>query len=326
MKRTLLVGLGLALAWACGGKTFVNDAGGSGSGGTAQSASGQTATGDVGVGTTASQASGTTATSTSATTTSTTATASSSSGGGCNPPCDLGMSCCAGKCVNENNDVLNCGGCGAKCAAFHPYCDNGKCGMPPCNGVPCAATLTCCGSTCCAVGELCCTVPGPGPSGGAKCYKAENGTCPPGCPGCKCAAPDTPIATPNGERAIASLRPGDLVYSIDGGQLRAVPIRAVKSLPVRNHHVMRVALESGRTLRISGDHPLADGRYLRDVRAGDVLFGQRVTAAGPVPYPFDRTYDILPDSDTGSYFAAGALIGSTLHGPTHVADASFALR
>jgi hypothetical protein len=31
-----------------------------------------------------------------------------------------------------------------------------------------------------------------------------------------------------------------------------------------------------------------------------------------VPYEHERTYDILPASETGSYVAGGALIGSTL--------------
>jgi hypothetical protein len=42
--------------------------------------------------------------------------------------------------------------------------------------------------------------------------------------------------------------------------------------------------------------------------------GREVSSAAVVPYGFDATYDILPDSDTGAYFAGGALIGSTLLG------------
>jgi hypothetical protein len=33
-----------------------------------------------------------------------------------------------------------------------------------------------------------------------------------------------------------------------------------------------------------------------------------------VPYAYDAAYDILPASSTGTYSAAGALIGSTLSG------------
>jgi hypothetical protein len=37
-----------------------------------------------------------------------------------------------------------------------------------------------------------------------------------------------------------------------------------------------------------------------------------ILSARSVPYAHDRTFDILPDSDTGTYYAGGVLIGSTL--------------
>ncbi len=238
---------------------------------------------------------------------------------GCNPKCQVGFSCCDGSCVNANNDILNCGTCGKKCDGTHPFCNAGTCDKPPCNGVPCAAILFCCGSQCCSAGQLCCDVPGPVASG-VKCYDPVNGTCPGGCPGCKCAAPDTPIATPDGERPIAELREGDLVYSVDRGAVRAVRVAAVRRLPVSRHHVMRIALANGRTVSISPEHPLADGRFVRDLAPGDLLHGVEVESAALVPYERDATYDILPASDTGSYFAGGALVGSTMFGPVRVPE------
>ena len=47
---------------------------------------------------------------------------------------------------------------------------------------------------------------------------------------------------------------------------------------------------------------------LRDPRIGFVT----ITAVELVPYAHEHTFDILPDSDTGSYLADGVLIGSTL--------------
>src|SRR6185295_5926662 len=106
---------------------------------------------------------------------------STGSGAMCSPACGVGFTCCDGVCVNENNDILNCGVCGKKCEGTHPYCDLGKCGMPPCEGVPCAATLFCCGASCCQAGELCCTVPS-SLATGAKCTKpTDMGSCPAGC-------------------------------------------------------------------------------------------------------------------------------------------------
>jgi hypothetical protein len=129
---------------------------------------------------------------------------------------------------------------------------------------------------------------------------------------CTCAAPDTPIATPMGDRPIASLSVGDLVISIDHGRRVSVPIREIHHTPVLHHQVIEVVLRDGPTLRISAGHPTADGRLFGGLHGGDWLGGREVSSTRVVPYPFDATYDILPDSDTGTYFAGGALIGSTL--------------
>jgi hypothetical protein len=139
-----------------------------------------------------------------------------------------------------------------------------------------------------------------------------NDTCPPGCPACICASPDTPIATPTGSKPIAALREGDVVYSVDQGRVRAVPIQQTKRVAVERHVVTRVVLANGSTLEISAPHPTADARHFGDLRAGDTLGGVVVLSASIVPYAHDFTYDILPASDTGTYFAGGALIGSTL--------------
>jgi hypothetical protein len=138
------------------------------------------------------------------------------------------------------------------------------------------------------------------------------GTCDPGCLSCICASPDTPIATPSGSRAIASLRVGDLVYSVNHRRFAIVPIREVNRVPVSHHFVMRVQLASGSVLEISARHPTADGRTFGELRAGERLDGVRIVSAHLEAYKHSATYDILPDSDTGAYFAGGVLIGSTL--------------
>jgi hypothetical protein len=129
-----------------------------------------------------------------------------------------------------------------------------------------------------------------------------------------CASPDTPIATPTGQTRIADLRPGDPVYSVHEHAVVAVPILRAASTPVQRHWVMRVQLDSGAVLEISPGHPTAQGRSFGELSAGDRLDERHaVVSAQLVPYAHDRTYDILPDSSSGSYFAAGALVGSTLH-------------
>jgi hypothetical protein len=135
-----------------------------------------------------------------------------------------------------------------------------------------------------------------------------------------CASPDTPIATPEGNRAIASLRVGDLVYSVDHDAIRVVPIARAEHVRVHRHSVLRIVLAGGMVLEISPRHPMADGRPLAALHRGDLLDGHGVESIELVPYGHDATFDILPASDTGSYFAGGALIGSTLS-PAHALEA-----
>jgi hypothetical protein len=132
----------------------------------------------------------------------------------------------------------------------------------------------------------------------------------------RCASPETRIATPGGETAIASLRVGDLVLSTDAtGRVAAVPIARTTRIAVVGHHVVEVMLRGGARLEVSGGHPTADGRRFADLAPGQSLGGAEIVAVRTVPYRFAHTYDILPASSTGSYFAEGALIGSTLAAP-----------
>lgn len=133
------------------------------------------------------------------------------------------------------------------------------------------------------------------------------------CLECICASPDTPIATPDGETPMHALAVGDLVYSIADGQIVAVPILETNHVAVHAHHVVRLTLATGAVLEISPGHPTADGRTLGDLRAGDRLAGVEILAAELVPYAYDHTFDILPASDSGVYFAGGIPLGSTLH-------------
>jgi len=136
------------------------------------------------------------------------------------------------------------------------------------------------------------------------------------CFACQCAHPDTPIATPTGRVSIASLRPGDVVYSLDHGRLVQAPILEVVQRRVYDHRVQRVVLEDGLVLEISGAHPTADGRRFSALHAGDRLDGMRILEARTVPYDQAYTYDILPRSDSGAYFTGDVAIGSTLAQPS----------
>ena len=94
------------------------------------------------------------------------------SGGG---PCGAGgtcgplLQCCSASCVNEQNDPLNCGGCGVTCSGETSMCLGGHCVKPTCEPT-------------CGAGQSCCQVDGPGPSGPPRCV--DGPTCPVGCPAC----------------------------------------------------------------------------------------------------------------------------------------------
>ena len=145
---------------------------------------------------------------------------------------------------------------------------------------------------------------------------ATTGLCVPpgfGCTwGAVCASPDTMIATPSGERRIDEIIVGDLVYSSDHGALVAVHVRGTARTPVFDHRVVRVTLATGRVIEMSPGHPTADGRFFGDLRGGEALDGIAITDVELVPFGFAYTVDLLPDSDTATYVASGALVGSTL--------------
>ena len=279
-----LASVALMLTAACGGSTVIGGSGGSG--GTASGGMGNAGSSGM---------------------------AGMPAGGatGCST-CGSSRECCADQCVNEENDPHNCGACGKVCDSG-TYCGAGQCVKPPCE-TTCTGD-TCCGSECCKAGQICCDPQGPLDMGPRCTAPSDTGTCPMGCaPLCVCASPDTPIATPSGERPIASLQVGDLVYSVEGNAVTVVPIVRINHTAVSHHHVMRVALSTGQQLEISAAHPTADGHTFADLRPGSTLEGVSVVAVESEPYPFSATYDILPGSSTGTYFAGGALIGSTLLG------------
>jgi hypothetical protein len=186
-------------------------------------------------------------------------------------------------------------------------CVRGRCGgccdLPPtCEPIPsgCSGALSCG----CFANDPC--------GGCTTCQSVESDGVHCGHCMCLCAAPWTPIETPDGPRAISELRVGDLVYSMDHGAMVVVPIARAGRRPVAHHAVARIALANGAVLEISGTHPTADGRTLDGLQPGDRLGDETVVSVETEPYDEPFTYDILPASDSGAYFAAGALIGSTL--------------
>ena len=134
----------------------------------------------------------------------------------------------------------------------------------------------------------------------------------PNCP--ICLARGTRIASPHGFVGVEDVRVGMPVWSTDrsGDRISAVVI-AVGHTPVPpTHRVVRLVLADGRRVLVSPGHPTPDGGTVGGLRIGDPFEGTRVVSVERIPYGGGFTYDLLPSGPTGTYFANGVLLGSTL--------------
>jgi hypothetical protein len=102
------------------------------------------------------------------------------------------------------------------------------------------------------------------------------------------------------------------VISLRDGKRVTVPIAAVTRCAVSAHRVQDIRFTGGQRWRISAEHPLADGRTIGDLRVGDRVDGAIVSSVETISYGEPYTYDILPDTGSGIYFAEGIAIGSTI--------------
>ncbi|GEM_PF-2563456 len=142
----------------------------------------------------------------------------------------------------------------------------------------------------------------------------SKGVQPGGCPICLSA--DSTIKTPEGGINIKDIKDGMAVWSADsdGTMIKSKVIKTSKVFVGSTHQVIDLKLADGRELFASANHPTYDGRTIGDLKVGEVYDGSAVKSADLMPYKHQFTYDILPDSTTGNYFADGILVGSTLKG------------
>jgi hypothetical protein len=138
---------------------------------------------------------------------------------------------------------------------------------------------------------------------------------PAGEPACPiCLARGTRIATPDGDVAIEDVHVGMRVWSIDerGRRIAANVVRVGQTRVPASHLVVRLILDDGRSVRASPGHPLADGRLLADIKAGDRVDGSTVVRAAAESYDGGSTFDLLTNPPGGAYLADGIPLGSTL--------------
>src|SRR6202140_3826971 len=134
----------------------------------------------------------------------------------------------------------------------------------------------------------------------------------PNCPICLAAA--TLISTPNGNVRVTDIEPGMLVWTanVDGARVAAQVLEVGSTQVPARHLMVHLRLADGRELLASPGHRTGDGRQLGSLASGQALDGSMVTHWELVPYAGDRTYDLLPAGPTGTYWANGILLSSTL--------------
>ena len=130
-----------------------------------------------------------------------------------------------------------------------------------------------------------------------------------------CLAATTRILTESGAVPVPELKVGDSVLTSDGhGGAVSVRIARVGHTYVGlSHHVVHLVLSDGRSVDVSPGHPTADGRTVGALHSGEHFDGSTVASATLTAYPGTATYDLLPEGPTGTYWADGVLLASTLH-------------
>jgi hypothetical protein len=130
-----------------------------------------------------------------------------------------------------------------------------------------------------------------------------------------CLTRGTLINTPDGNIPVEQLKTGMIVWTLDKmGHRTAAPIKKTSSTEVpASFQVVKLTLNDGRSVTASPGHPTADMRALEDYCTGDSLDNSLVSSTEKIDYIDRATYDLLPYGDTGSYWANGILLMSTLH-------------
>jgi hypothetical protein len=124
------------------------------------------------------------------------------------------------------------------------------------------------------------------------------------------------IATPSGDIPVQEIRVGMTIWTTDrqGHRVVGVVLKTGHMQAPLGHEVVRLDLADGRSVVASPGHPTADGRTVGDLVAGVRFDGTTITGVALLPYA-GTTYDLLPSGPTGTYFAGGVLLGSTLAAP-----------
>jgi hypothetical protein len=129
-----------------------------------------------------------------------------------------------------------------------------------------------------------------------------------------CLGAETRIATPKGLVRVSEQKRGDQIWTRgrDGTRHAAMVLKTTRRTFPHSFPLVRLVLEDGRRLTVSARHPTAEGRPVGGLALGSLLDGSRIKALTTVSEPPGATYDLLPSGPTGTYWADGVLLRSTL--------------
>ncbi|QNT76418.1 Hint domain-containing protein [Dehalogenimonas etheniformans] len=131
-----------------------------------------------------------------------------------------------------------------------------------------------------------------------------------------CLSKGTAIDTPNGPVPVNQLSAGDVIWTVgeNGERISAPIVNTTMTAEPSVFELMQIALADGRSVTASSRHPTSDGRLLGNLKLGESLDGSAIVSIEIVSYE-GRTYDILPEGPSGTYWANGILLASTIVDP-----------
>ena len=129
-----------------------------------------------------------------------------------------------------------------------------------------------------------------------------------------CLSPYTLISTPKGQVKVKNLKVGDVVYTqTKAGKKISMPIIKKSKVKVTSlHKMVYLNFSNGNDLIASPDHPATRAKKIRELFPSEAYDQTKINSVSLINYDHSHTYDILPDGDTGYYWANNILIGSTL--------------